>query len=68
MRIKRGALHCILIFLAVYSIAYIVEYNNCKHNVECEINEVAIGDNENIKLSYNDLIALRGFVRIEGED
>ena len=40
MRIKRGALHCILIFLAVYSIAYIVEYNNCKHNVECEINEL----------------------------
>ena len=37
-------------------------------DVECEINEVAIGDNENIKLSYNDLIALRGFVRIEGED
>ena len=40
MRIKRGALHCILIFLAVYSIGYIVEYNNSKHNVECGINEL----------------------------
>ena len=40
MKIKRAILHYILIFLAVYSIGYIVEYNNCKHNVECEINEL----------------------------
>ena len=39
MKGKRTVLHCVLMFLAVYSIAYIVEYNNCKHNVECEINE-----------------------------
>lgn len=37
-------------------------------DIECEVNEVVIGDNENIKLSYNDLIALQGFVKIEGED
>lgn len=37
-------------------------------DIECEINEVVIGDNENIKLSYNDLIQLKGFVRIEGEE
>ena len=29
-----------LIFFAVYSIAYIVEYNNSKQGVECEINEL----------------------------
>ena len=40
MKGKRTVLYCILIFLAVYSIAYIVEYNNCKHGVECEINEL----------------------------
>jgi hypothetical protein len=33
-------------------------------DIECEINEVAIGVDEDIKLSYNDLVALRGFVRI----
>lgn len=37
-------------------------------DIECEINEVAIGDDEDIKLSYNDLVALKGFVRIEGEE
>lgn len=36
--------------------------------IDCEINEVVIGCDEDIKLSYNDLIALEGFVRIEGED
>lgn len=36
--------------------------------IECEVNEVAIDINEDVKLSYNDLVALRGFVRIEGED
>lgn len=33
--------------------------------IECEVTEVVIDTNENVKLSYNDLIALRGFVRIE---
>ena len=37
---KRGILHYMLIFFAVYSIAYIVEYNNSKQGVECEINEL----------------------------
>ena len=37
-------------------------------DIECEIKEVVIGDDENIKLSYNDLVMLIGFVRIEGED
>ena len=37
-------------------------------DIECEIREVVIGDNEDIKLSYNDLMALSGFVRIEGEE
>lgn len=32
--------------------------------IESEIKEVVIGDNEDIKLSYNDLLALKGFVRI----
>lgn len=36
--------------------------------IECEVQEVVIGDNENIKLSYNDLVLLRGFIRIEGDD
>ena len=35
--------------------------------VECEINEVAIGTDEDVKLSYNDLVQLKGFVRI-GEE
>ena len=37
-------------------------------DIECEIKEVALGINEDIKLSYNDLVQLEGFVRIEGED
>ena len=37
-------------------------------DVECEIQEVVISINEDIKLSYNDLVMLRGFARIEGED
>lgn len=36
-------------------------------DIECEVNEVAISTDEDVKLSYNDLVALRGFVRIEGE-
>ena len=34
-------------------------------DIECEVNEVVIGDDENIKLSYQDLVMLQGFVRIE---
>lgn len=37
-------------------------------DIECEIVEVVIGTDENIKLSYNDIVALRGIVRIEGDD
>lgn len=36
-------------------------------DIECEVKEVVIGLDENIKLSYNDLLALRCFVRIEEE-
>ena len=36
--------------------------------IESEVKEVVLDDNEDIKLSYNDLVALKGFVRIEGED
>ena len=36
--------------------------------IECDIKEVVLDLNENIKLSYNDLVQLKGFVRIEGED
>ena len=36
--------------------------------VECEIREVVIGTDENIKLSYNDLVSLRGLVRIEVDE
>lgn len=35
--------------------------------IEYEVKEVAIGIDEDVKLSYNDLMALRGFVRIEEE-
>lgn len=34
-------------------------------DIECEINEVVIDINDDVKLSYNDLVALKGFVRIE---
>ncbi len=37
-------------------------------DIDYEVKEVVIGDNENIKLSYNDLLMLNGFVRIEGEE
>ena len=37
-------------------------------DVECEIKEVVIGLDEDVKLSYNDLVSLRGFVQIEGGD
>ena len=37
-------------------------------DIECEINEVFIGDLDNIVLSYNDLVTLRGFVRIDGDE
>ena len=33
--------------------------------IDCNIKEVAIGIDEDIKLSYNDLLMLEGFVRIE---
>ena len=33
--------------------------------IECDINEVVIGTNEDVRLSYNDLMALQNFVRIE---
>lgn len=35
--------------------------------IECEVKEVVLDTDEDIKLSYNDLLALKGFVRI-GED
>jgi hypothetical protein len=35
--------------------------------IEYEVKEVAIDVNEDVKLSYNDLVSLRGFVRIEGD-
>lgn len=34
-------------------------------DVECEVKEVAISIDEDVKLSYNDLVSLKGFVRIE---
>ena len=37
-------------------------------DIECEISEVAISCNEDVKLSYNDLVALDGIIRIEGDD
>ena len=36
--------------------------------IEHEVKEVAIGDDEDIKLSYNDLVQLKGFVKLVGED
>lgn len=36
--------------------------------VECNIHEVVIGTDEDVKLSYKDLTMLRDFIRIEGED
>ena len=37
-------------------------------DIESVVNEVVIGIDEDVKLSYNDLVALAGFVRIEGEE
>ena len=37
-------------------------------DVECDIKEVVLGTNENIKMSFNDLMALQGFVSIEGDE
>lgn len=37
-------------------------------DIECEIKEVAIGTDEDVKLSYHDLMALKGFVAIEEDD
>lgn len=34
-------------------------------DIECEIKEVIIGDDEDVKLSYNDLMALKEFIRID---
>lgn len=34
-------------------------------DIECEVKEVAISIDEDVKLSYNDLVALKGFVRID---
>ena len=34
-------------------------------DIECEIKEVAIDTDEDVKLSYRDVVALNGFVRIE---
>lgn len=37
-------------------------------DIECEVKEVVLSLDENIKLSYNDLMAMQGFIRIEGDD
>ena len=37
-------------------------------DIQCDIQEVAISVNEDVKLSYNDLMALEGFVRIESDE
>lgn len=37
-------------------------------DIDRDIKEVIIGLDEDIKLSYNDLVSLRDFVRIEGEE
>jgi hypothetical protein len=34
-------------------------------DIECDVKEVVIGTDENIKLSYNDLVQLKGFVSLE---
>lgn len=35
--------------------------------IDTQITEVVLSIDEDVKLSYNDLVALEGFVRIEGE-
>ena len=37
-------------------------------DIECEVKEVVLGVDEDLKLSYNDLVALENFVKIEGEE
>jgi hypothetical protein len=37
-------------------------------DIDYEVKEVVIDDTEDVKLSYNDIVALEGFVRIEGEE
>ena len=37
-------------------------------DIDYEVNEVVLDDSEDVKLSYNDIVTLKGFVRIEGED
>ena len=37
-------------------------------DIECEIKEVVLGTGEDVKLSYHNLVALQGFVRIEEDD
>lgn len=34
-------------------------------DIECEVKDVVIGVDEDIKLSYNDLVQLKGFVSLE---
>jgi hypothetical protein len=36
--------------------------------IECEVKEVAIGIDEDVRLSYNDLMTLRGLIRIDGDE
>ena len=33
--------------------------------VQCDVSEVIIDDSENIRLSYNDIVLIKGFVSIE---
>ncbi len=37
-------------------------------DIEYNVVEVTIGIDEDVKLSYNDLVALKGFVSIEGDE
>lgn len=37
-------------------------------DIEYEVNEVVLGTDEDVKLSYKDLVALKGFVAIEEDD
>jgi hypothetical protein len=37
-------------------------------DIECTVKEVFLGLDENIVMSYNDLTALKGFIRIEDDE
>ena len=37
-------------------------------DIEYDVQEVVIDCDEDIKLSYNDIVTLKGFVRIEGDE